>query len=125
MDVGRGTGICDSDFQKRGGSRRGVRLYFCHNEALLYEAIELYAPELFERIQHLVKRGKWRIMGGWYLQPDCLMPCGETIVRQIAYGRKYFKEKFDSVPEIATNFDSFGHSIGLVQILAKTDIRDI
>ena len=31
---------------------------FCHNEALLYEAIELYAPELFERIQHLVKRGK-------------------------------------------------------------------
>lgn len=93
---------------------------FCHNEALLYEAIELYAPELFKRIQNIVERGRWRIMGGWYLQPDCLMPCGETIVRQIAYGRKYFKEKFNAVPRVATNFDSFGHSVGLVQILAKS-----
>ncbi len=92
---------------------------FCHNEALLYEAIEQNAPDLFARIQRLVKEGKWRIMGGWYLQPDCLMPTGETIVRHIAVGREYFKEKFDTAPTVATNFDSFGHSVGLVQILAK------
>ena len=92
---------------------------FCHNEALLYEAIEQNAPDLFARIQQLVKDGKWHIMGGWYLQPDCLMPAGETFVRQIAVGREYFKEKFNTIPEIVVNMDSFGHSIGLVQILAK------
>ena len=92
---------------------------FCHNEALLYEAIEQNAPDLFARIQRLVKEGKWHIMGGWYLQPDCLMPSGETFVRQIAVGREYFKEKFDTSPEITVNMDSFGHSIGLVQILSK------
>ena len=92
---------------------------FCHGESLLYETIEKNVPDLFARIQKLVKQGKWKITGGWYLQPDCLMPCGETFVRHIAVGRKYFKEKFGVEPTIATNYDSFGHSVGLVQILAK------
>lgn len=92
---------------------------FCHNESILYEETEKNCPELFERIKKLVKAGKWKIMGGWYLQPDCLMPSGESFVRQINVGHKYFQEKFGIIPEIATNFDSFGHSIGLVQIMAK------
>lgn len=92
---------------------------FCHNESLLYEAIEAYAPTLFERIKKLVKEGKWVIAGGWYLQPDCVMPSGESIVRQIKVGQAYFMEKFGVKPEIATNYDSFGHSLGLVQIMAK------
>ena len=92
---------------------------FCHNEAMLYEAIEECAPDLFERIKKLVQQGKWKITGGWYLQPDCNMPAGETFVRQISVGKKYFKEKFGVEPTIAYNFDAFGHSLGLVQILAK------
>ena len=92
---------------------------FCHGEALLYETIEKNAPDLFARIQKLVKEGKWHISGGWYLQPDCLMPCGETFLRHIAVGKGYFLEKFGVEPTVATNYDSFGHSVGLVQILAK------
>ncbi len=93
---------------------------FNHNEAVLYEWVEEYAPELFSRISELVKLGKWHIMGGWYLQPDCNMPSGEGIVRQIITGRKYFLEKFGVTPSTAINFDPFGHSQGLVQILAKS-----
>lgn len=93
---------------------------FNHNEAILYQWIEEYEPELFERIRGLVKAGKWHIMGGWYLQPDCNMPCGEGLVRQIARGREWFYEKFGVLPRVAVNVDSFGHSRGLVQILAKT-----
>ena len=92
---------------------------FCHNEALLYRWIEEYDMPLFLKIQKLVERGKWHIMGGWYLQPDCNMPCGEALVRQISEGRKYFKEKFGVVPTVAMNVDSFGHSRGLVQIMNK------
>jgi len=92
---------------------------FCHNEALLYEYIENYDPELFERIKDLVKRGKWNIMGGWYVQPDCTVPSGEAFIRQIETGRKYFEEKFGVTPRVALNFDSFGHTQGLVQILKK------
>ncbi len=93
---------------------------FCHNEALLYEWIERYDPALFARIKELVEAGKWHIMGGWYVQPDCNLPGGEGFVRQIETGLTYFKEKFGVRPTTAVNFDSFGHTQGLVQILNKT-----
>lgn len=92
---------------------------FNHNEAILYEFIEQKDPELFEAIKARIKAGTWHIMGGWYLQPDCNLPSGEAFVRQIALGRKYFREKFGARPTTAINFDSFGHSVGLVQILKK------
>ena len=92
---------------------------FNHNESVLYEWVEENEPELFERIQRLVKEGKWHIMGGWYLQPDCVMPCGESFIRQIETGTKYFIDKFGVRPLTAINFDPFGHTRGLVQILKK------
>ncbi|MBO6280243.1 MAG: hypothetical protein J6M95_01510 [Bacilli bacterium] len=93
---------------------------FCHNEVIVYEYIEKYDPELFKRIQKLVLEGKWKIMGGWYCQPDCLVPSGESLIRQISLGREYFLDKFNARPTTALNFDSFGHTRGLPQILKKT-----
>ena len=90
---------------------------FCHNEALLYEWIEEYEPSLFDKIRELVAKGKWNIMGGWYLQPDCNMPSGEGFLRQIGKGNEYFKEKFGVTFDTAVNLDSFGHNRGLVQIM--------
>ncbi|MCC7494253.1 MAG: alpha-mannosidase [Fimbriimonadaceae bacterium] len=92
---------------------------FCHNEAILYEWVEEYEPALFARIQRLVAAGRWQILGGWFLQPDCNMPCGESFVRQALCGRRYFAAKFGVRPTTAVNFDPFGHTRGLVQILAK------
>ena len=93
---------------------------FCHNEACLYMWVEEYEPELFKRIQRLVKAGKWHIMGGWHIQPDCNMPSGESFVRQILIGKTYFKAKFGVEPTTAINFDPFGHTRGIAQILAKS-----
>jgi len=93
---------------------------FNHNEVVIYKWVEEYEPALFARIQRLVREGKWHIMGGWYLQPDCNMPSGESLVRQILVGRHYFEEKFGVRPTTALNFDPFGHTRGLVQILAKS-----
>lgn len=90
---------------------------FNHNEAILYEWVKENEPELFARIQQKVKEGKWHIMGGWYLQPDCNMPNGESIIRNISEGHRFFEKEFGVRPTTAINFDSFGHSVGLVQIL--------
>ncbi len=92
---------------------------FCHNESYIYEKIEQLDKSLFDGIKDAVKKGKWVIMGGWYLQPDCHMPKGESIVRQALTGKKYFLEKFGVEPKTAINFDSFGHSRGIVQIIKK------
>lgn len=92
---------------------------FNHNEVILYKWVEEFEPALFARIQKLVKAGKWHIMGGWYLQPDCNMPSGESFARQALLGKRYFNEKFGVEPTTAINFDPFGHTRGLVQILKK------
>ncbi|MFB9277032.1 glycoside hydrolase family 38 C-terminal domain-containing protein [Cohnella cellulosilytica] len=92
---------------------------FNHNEVILYQWVEEYEPTLFARIQRLVREGKWHIMGGWYLQPDCNMPSGESFVRQMLLGKTYFRDRFGVEPTTAINFDSFGHTRGLVQIMQQ------
>ncbi len=118
-DWEEGLGESISTFHQAELFCREFDFIFNHNESVLYEFIEEHDPELFSRIREQVKAGKWHIMGGWYLQPDCNMPSGEAFVRQIGLGRKYFADKFGARPTTAINFDSFGHSVGLVQILRK------
>lgn len=118
-DWEEGLGEAISTFWQAERFCREFDFVFNHNEAILYEFIEEKDPALFADIRKQVKAGKWHIMGGWYLQPDCNLPSGEAFVRQIALGRRYFSEKFGVRPTTAVNFDSFGHSVGLVQILKK------
>ena len=93
---------------------------FNHNEAVLYQWVEEFEPELFGKIKKLVREKRWHILGGWYLQPDCNMPSGESFVRQIILGKRYFKEKFGVDVRTASNLDPFGHTQGLVQIMARS-----
>ena len=94
-------------------------LIFNHNEAVLYQWVEKLDPPLFRKIQDLAARGRWVVSGGWFLQPDLNLPGTESLVRQIAEGRRYFRERFRSRPRVAYNFDSFGHSGGLPQLLRR------
>ncbi|MBD3415270.1 MAG: hypothetical protein GF421_12680 [Candidatus Aminicenantes bacterium] len=95
-------------------------LIFNHNEAILYQWIKEHDPSLFRKIQELVRGRQWVVSGGWYLQPDVNLTSTESIIRQILEGRRFFKQHFHSFPEVAYNFDSFGHSSGLPQILKKS-----
>ena len=118
-DWQEGAAAAISTFQAAANLADEFDYIFCHNEVVLYQYIEQYAPQLFRKIQDLVKAGKWHIMGGWFLQPDCTMPSGESFVRQIMVGKQYFKKKFGVEPTTAINFDPFGHTRGLVQIISK------
>ncbi|MBQ7378396.1 MAG: alpha-mannosidase [Clostridia bacterium] len=118
-DWQEGAGCVLSTFRSAVNLAKDFDYVFCHNEATIYKYVEEYDPALFEEIRDLVKAGKWHIMGGWYLQPDCNMPSGESLVRQILEGKRYFESRFGTFPTTAINFDSFGHSRGLVQIIAK------
>ncbi len=90
---------------------------FSHNEAILYRWVEEYDAALFAEIRRLVEEGRWSIAGGWHLQPDVNMPGLESLIRQVAVGRRYFWQKFRVRPRVAYNFDSFGHGGGLPQVL--------
>jgi alpha-mannosidase len=96
---------------------------FNHNEAVLYRWTERYDPALFEEIRALVAAGRWAIAGGWHLQPDANLPGLESLVRHMAEGRRWFRERFGVEPRVAYNFDSFGHSAGLPGLLARAGYR--
>lgn len=98
-------------------------LIFNHNEAVLYQWVKEYNPVLFGKIQSLVRAGRWAISGGWYLQPDVNMPGTESLIRHIAVGRRFFREEFGVEPQVAYNFDSFGHSAGLPQLLCQAGFQ--
>ena len=96
---------------------------FNHNEAVLYRWVEEFAPAHLAEIRELVKEGRWAIAGGWHLQPDVNLPGLESLIRQIAEGRRYFWKKFRVRPKVAYNFDSFGHGGGLPQVLKQAGYK--
>lgn len=93
---------------------------FTSSSAQFYEWVEENAPELFERIKQRVQEGRWVICGGWWIQPDCNLPCGESFARQALLAQNYFYEKFGITATTGYCVDSFGHNAMLPQILKKS-----
>ncbi|MEA4822610.1 MAG: glycoside hydrolase family 38 C-terminal domain-containing protein [Clostridiaceae bacterium] len=85
--------------------------------ASYYEWAEENAPDLFEQIRTYVKAGRWVLVGGWWLQPDCNLPSGESFARHALYSQRYFFEKFGVTATVGYNVDSFGHSVSLPKLL--------
>ncbi|MBR5152897.1 MAG: alpha-mannosidase [Clostridia bacterium] len=85
--------------------------------ASYYEWIEKNEPAMFEEIKQRIQEGRWQVVGGWYLQPDCNIPCGESFARHALISQRYFKEKFGVTATVGYNVDSFGHNGNLPQIL--------
>jgi alpha-mannosidase len=84
--------------------------------------LENYYPDLFKEIQQRVKDGRWEMVGGMWDEPDLNMPCGESLVRQLLTGMRYFKQKFGVEVKIGWNPDSFGYSWQLAQIYKRSGI---
>lgn len=95
---------------------------FTRADAATYKWIEDSCPDMFEEIRRRVREGRWSIVGGWWEQPDCNIPSGESFVRHALYGKRYLMEKFGVDVTVGYNVDSFGHNAGLPQILSKSGI---
>lgn len=93
---------------------------FTDSSAAFYEWVEENEPAMFQEIRRRVAEGRWQLVGGWWIQPDCNIPSGESFVRQGLYAQRYFKEKFGVTANIGFNPDSFGHNATLPQILKKS-----
>lgn len=95
-------------------------LIFNQSTALSYKWMEEEHPELFARIQAAVRAGKWEPIGSMWVEPDCNLPSGESLIRQILYGKKYYHEKFGTDSKVAWLPDTFGFNWQLPQILSKS-----
>jgi alpha-mannosidase len=90
--------------------------------ASYYKWVENNCPEMFEEIKQRVKEGRWVITGGWWVQPDCNIPSGESYARHALYSQRYFLDKFEVMAKVGYNVDSFGHNGMLPQILKKSGL---
>jgi alpha-mannosidase len=93
---------------------------FTCDSSLFFHWVEESDPALFERIRAHVQSGRFQVIGGWWIEPDCNIPGGESFVRQALYGQRYLHEKFGVTATTGANIDSFGHNATIPQILAKS-----
>lgn len=93
-------------------------IIFTRGEAWVYEQVRRHDPALFKRIQAHIRAGRWSVVGGWWIQPDCNLPGLENMHRQIALGRAWFEKHLGLFPRIGYNVDSFGHTAALPDVLA-------
>ena len=99
------------------------QLTFSRGAAATYRWIEEDSPAMFDEIRARVAEGRWEIVNGWWEQPDCNLPCGESYVRHSLYAKRYFLDRFGVDVTVGYNVDSFGHCNVLPQVLAKAGFR--
>jgi alpha-mannosidase len=93
---------------------------YAQSSAQAFAWMEEKYPDLFRQIQERVKEGRWELVGGMWVEPDLNMPDGESLVRQILVGKRYFRSRFGVDIHLGWNPDSFGYSWQLPQIYRKS-----
>jgi alpha-mannosidase len=97
-------------------------LLYAQSQAVTYDWMEKRDPALFERIRSKVREGRWEIVGGMWVEPDCNLISGESWARQLLLGKNYFRDKFGVDVRIGWNPDSFGYNWNMPQIYSQAGI---
>lgn len=96
---------------------------FMSSQCFLYQAVKEEAPELYERIKQRVAEGRWDVEGAMWLEADCNLISGESLVRQILYGKRFMKREFGVDSKVLWLPDVFGYSAALPQILKQSGVE--
>ncbi|MFW5987970.1 MAG: alpha-mannosidase [bacterium] len=89
----------------------------------LYKFIKEDYPEIYAKIKEKIKQGQWEITGGMWVEADCNVTSGESLVRQFLHGKKFIEEEFDVDWNILWLPDVFGYSWALPQIIKKSGME--
>ncbi|MGM9683849.1 MAG: alpha-mannosidase, partial [Eubacteriales bacterium] len=95
---------------------------FMSSQPQLYEYVKEDDPALYEEIKDLVRQGRWEVEGAMWLEADCNLISGESMIRQILLGKQFIKDEFGKDSEILWLPDVFGYSAAMPQILRKSGV---
>ena len=95
---------------------------FMSSQPLLYKMVKEDQPELYERIKDAIKRGQWQPEGGMWVEADCNLSSGESLVRQFLHGQEFFQKEFGQRTRTLWLPDVFGYSAAMPQILKKSGV---
>lgn len=95
---------------------------FMSSQPQLYKYLSEESPELYEEVKEMVKQGRWEVEGGMWVEADCNLSSGESLVRQFLYGKRFMKKEFGVDSKVLWLPDVFGYSAALPQIMNKCGI---
>lgn len=95
---------------------------FGASQPQLYQWMKEYYPKLYDQIRERVKEGRWEVQGAMWVEPDTNISGGEALVRQILYGKKFFREEFGEDARVLWLPDVFGYAGSLPQLLALSGV---
>ena len=101
---------------------RSADFIFNQSTAHYYAQIEEDDPALFEAVRARVAEGRWETLGAMWVEPDTNMPTGESLVRQLLYGQRYFARAFGKPSTVCWLPDCFGFSPALPQLLRQAGV---
>ncbi|MCL2708838.1 MAG: alpha-mannosidase, partial [Defluviitaleaceae bacterium] len=90
--------------------------------AAYYKWVLQVDPAMFAEIKNRMMEGRWSVVGGFWVQPDCNIPTGESFVRHLLYSQQFFIDNLWVKATVGYNVDSFGHNGSMPQILNKAGI---
>jgi len=103
--------------------QRYPEYHFVQSQPQLYQYTRERYPKLYEQIKARVQEGRWEPVGGMWVESDCNIPSGESLVRQVLHGKAFFKREFGVEVDNLWLPDVFGYSAALPQILRKAGIK--
>lgn len=95
---------------------------FMSSQPQLYKFVKNAAPDIYEKIKKYIKDGRWEPEGAMWLEADCNITSGESLIRQIMHGKDFFKNEFGVDSHILWLPDVFGYSAATPQILKKCGV---
>lgn len=97
--------------------------HYAHTQPYTYELLKKYYPDLFAELREKIRNGQFEPIGAMYVEPDCNIPCAESLIRQCLYGQQFYRREFGITVDNAWLPDVFGNSWILPQILRKSGVR--
>jgi len=88
-----------------------------------YQFMKDKYPDIYQKIKKAVKSGNWEVQGGMWVEADCNLISGESMVRQFLHGKNFFKDEFDIEVDNLWLPDVFGYSAAMPQILKKAGVN--
>ena len=95
---------------------------FFSSQPQLFDFLKERNPALYERVKEKIVEGRWEVDGGMWLEADCNLTSGESLVRQIVFGKRFFREEFGKECDVVWLPDVFGYSASLPQIMKKSGL---
>jgi len=88
-----------------------------------YAMIKKHYPSLYAKIRQAVKEGSWEPQGGMWVEADCNLISGESMVRQLIHGKNFFKDEFGVDVKNLWLPDVFGYSSSMPQVMKRSGIN--